>query len=100
MPSTTKSDCTDRARNLLFLSTPSLWPFWPYLPLILRRPGKEEECGLLCDVLKLTGASGFSATVFMCNLFLLPTSLDAFLALPKQVYDTPEEIYAAGWRVD
>jgi hypothetical protein len=38
--------------------------------------------------------------VFLCNLFLLPRTLEEFIALPKEVYDTPEEVYDAGWRVD
>ena len=71
MPSTTTTEC-DRSRNLLFLATPALWGCWPYLPLVRRNPGEGEECGLLCD----------------------------FLALPKEVFDSPEEVYSAGWRVD
>ena len=100
MSSTTNVDCRDRPKNLEFLATPSLWEHWPYLPLVRRNPGKEEECAVLCDVLGMIGMPGYSATVFFCNLFLMPSSLDEFLALPKEVYDTPEEIYAAGWRVD
>ena len=99
MPSTTTTEC-DRSRNLLFLATPSLWGCWPYLPLVRRNPGEGEECGLLCDVMGLTGTPGSSATVFACNLFLVPADLDDLLALPKEVFDLPEEVYAAGWRVD
>ena len=90
----------DRSRNLLFFTTPALWPCWPYLPLVRRQPGKEEECGLLCDVMRRTGMPGFTATVVLCNLFLVPADLDDFLALPKEVFDLPEEVYSAGWRVD
>ena len=53
--------------------------------------------------LRLRGTSGpygFSATVFLTNLFLLPKTLDEFLALPKEVFDTAEEVGAAGWVVD
>ena len=57
MPATTSTDC-DRSRNLLFFATPSLWVYWPYLPLVRRSPGKGEECGLLCDVMGLTGTPG------------------------------------------
>ena len=98
MPTTTQTDC-ERSRDLRFFTTPALWECWPYLSLMRRNDGKEE-CGLLCDVLGLTGTTGFSATVVVCNLFLVPPNLDDFLALPKEVFDTPEEVYAAGWRVD
>ena len=30
----------------------------------------------------------------------MPTTEDEFLALPKETFDTPEEIGAAGWVVD
>jgi hypothetical protein len=100
MPSTASADCSDRQRHLLYLSTPLLWPVWPFLPLMRRLPGKEEECGLLFDLLGLTGRTVASATVFLCNLLLVPPDVETFLALPKEVYATPEEIYAGGWRVD
>jgi hypothetical protein len=87
-------------RNLLFFATPSLWPIWPYLPLVRRRPGQEEEYGVLVDVMKLFEVPGHSSTVFLSILFLMPADLDQMLELPKEVYDTPDEIFAAGWRVD
>jgi len=43
---------------------------------------------------------GFSATVVLSNLFLLPRTLDEFLALPRETFDTPEEVFDAGWCVD
>jgi hypothetical protein len=30
----------------------------------------------------------------------MPPTERAFLALPKETFDSAEEIYAAGWRVD
>jgi len=87
-------------RNLLFLSSPSLWCNWPFLPLIRRRPGQEQEYGVLFDAMTACEITGFSATVFLTNLLLMPSTLDQFLALPKEVFDSPEEIEAAGWRVD
>jgi hypothetical protein len=87
-------------RNLLFLSSPALWPGWPFLPLIRRRPGQEQEYGVLFDAMTACEITGFSATVFLTNLLLMPSTLDQFLALPKEVFDSPEEIEAAGWRVD
>jgi hypothetical protein len=89
-----------RRRNLLFFTTPALWSLWPLLPLVRRRPGQEEELGLLFDALGRSNLTGFSATVFLSNLFLSPESQAEFLAMPKEVYDTPEEMFEAGWRVD
>ena len=44
--------------------------------------------------------AGYSATVFLTNLFLLPERLDEFLALSRETFDTPEEVFDAGWRID
>jgi hypothetical protein len=90
----------ERLRNLVFFRTPKLWQVWPFLPLMRRTPGREEECGLLYDARGQSGLMGYSATVFLCNLFLLPPTLEEFLALPREAHDTPEEVYDAGWRVD
>jgi len=86
-------------RQLLFITTPALWPTWPFLPLVRRTRGKME-LGLLFDALGTSGRTGFSATVFACNLHLLPPTFEEFLALPKEVFDTTEELLAARWRVD
>src|SRR5262245_27408267 len=91
---------TERFRNLLFLGSPALWPAWPFLPLVRRRPDQAEECGLLSDLLRLADLPGFSATVFFSNLFQLPRRLEELIELPREAFDTPEEVYAAGWRVD
>ena len=88
------------ARDLLFLRNPWLWQHWPFLPVIRRRPGCEPECGVLYDCWTVARRGGFSATVFITNLFLMPRTEDEFLALPKEVYDIVDEVAAAGWRVD
>jgi hypothetical protein len=90
----------ERRRHLRYLSRPLLWPQYPFLPLVRRKPGSEEEYGVLCDLFEVYGIPGYSATVFRANAYLLPHKLEEFLALAKEVFDTPEEIYAAGWRVD
>lgn len=36
----------------------------------------------------------------LTNLFLLPRTEAELLALPKEIFDTAEEIGAAGWVVD
>jgi hypothetical protein len=89
-----------RARNLTLLSNPALWPLWPFLPVVRRRAGRPTECGLLCDVLHLTGQPGGGATVYLANLFLLPATLEQFLEQPREVYDTAAELFDAGWRID
>jgi hypothetical protein len=90
----------ERKRNFLYLTTPSIWPVWPYLPLLRNRPGCEQEYGVLCDFLHVSGRTGYSATVFIANLFLMPRDEAEIIQLPREVYDTAEDIYAAGWRVD
>ena len=86
-------------RHRLVVATPAAWPVWPFLPVV-RRTGGEEELGVLFDAFGLCRLTGFSATVFFTNLFTLPPSLPSLLALPKEVFDTPDELVAAGWRVD
>jgi hypothetical protein len=90
----------ERSHNLLFLSTPTLWPAWPFLPLMRRKPGQEEEYGLLYDALHVSHKAGYSATVLLCNLFTIPRDEEELLALPKEIFDAPEEVYEAGWCVD
>ena len=48
----------------------------------------------------MSGRTGYSATVFLVNLFCVPGDEGELLALPKEVHDTPEEVYESGWRVD
>ena len=91
---------SERQRNLIIMTEPRRWPAWPFLPLMRRRPGQEEECGVLFDALRVQGLTGYSATVFLINIFLLPPQVDQFLSLPREVYDTAEEVFEAGWRVD
>ncbi len=85
-------------RTVLFLSTPALWPAWPFLPVVRRSKG-YEELGVLFDS-RSAGLTGFSATVYLTNLFALPADLNRFLALPHETYDSAEEVAAAGWCID
>ena len=52
------------------------------------------------DLMDLYGITGFGATVFLANLLLLPPKVKDFLALAKEVFDTPEEVFASGWPVN
>jgi hypothetical protein len=86
------------ARTVLFLTTPALWPMWPFLPVVRRTSGREE-LGVVFDT-RAAGLTGSSSTVFLTNVFTLPDDLAAFLNLPRETFDTAEEIASAGWRVD
>ncbi len=88
----------NRERTLMFLTTPALWPAWPFLPVVRRSRG-AEELGVVFDS-RAAGLTGFSATVFHANLYLLPPTLDRFLELPRDTYDSAEEVIASGWAVD
>ena len=88
-----------RARVLAFFTRPSLWPAWPYLPVVRRSRGREE-LGVLFDFRGTSGRTGYSATVFATNLFLAPADERRLLLLSREVYDTPEELADAGWDVD
>jgi hypothetical protein len=88
-----------RERALLFLTHPRLWPAWPYLPVVRRRAGREE-LGVLFDFRGTTGWTGYSAAVFLINLFLAPADERRLLELPREVYDTADEVVAAGWDID
>ena len=87
-----------RERTLLFLTTPALWPMWPFLPVVRRTRG-TEELGVVFDA-RAAVLTGFSATVIRTNLFLLPASFEQFLALPRDAFDSAEELIASGWVID
>jgi hypothetical protein len=89
-----------RARTLYFLERHDRWPHWPFLPVVRRRLGRDAELGLVFDALNACDLAGYSATVFLTNLFLLPATLPQFLALPRETFDSAEELTQAGWRVD
>ena len=88
-----------RARVLVFFTRPSLWPAWPYLPVVRRTRGREE-LGVLFDFRGTSGRTGYSATVFVTNLFLAPADERMLLLVPREVYDAPEDVADAGWDVD
>ena len=86
-------------RHLAWMTSPTRWPLWPFLPVI-RTNGDTLDLGVLFDARHALGLIGLSATVFQTNLFLIPRQLETLLALPKETFDTAEEVLAAGWRVD
>lgn len=96
-----KTNRLDRTaqQTVLFVSQPVLWPWWPFLPVV-RRINQRIEDGFVFDTLRCLGMTGYSATVFIGNIYTLPESLQGLLEQPKEVFDTAEELVAAGWRVD
>src|SRR4051812_22007198 len=87
-------------RDLLILGHPELWPRWPFLPVVRRPPGAAAEYGVVVDLYHLAGLTGFGAAVFRTNLFTLPPTLAGLVAMPRETFDTVEELAAAGWVVD
>lgn len=89
------------ARKVAMFRTPSLWPCWPYLPVKRSLPdGTGQQLGVVFDARGACGRYGFSATVFLTNLYFVPRTQEEFFALPQCVYDTAEEMAEAGWSVD
>ncbi len=78
--------------ELEMLKNSKKWPRWPVLPLIRHIPtdslGYE---GILFDSPKV------QFTVYHGNIFMDVWHLES---CPKEVYNSFEEILAAGWEVD
>lgn len=89
----------DFARNLMFVRTPALWQAWPFLPVVRRAKG-VQELGVMFDALNACEVTGYSAAVFLTNMFVMPSCLHELLKLPREVYDCGEEVVAAGWAVN
>ena len=94
-----KSQLIDLARHRLFITSPALWPSWPFLALVRCRDG-HKELGVLFDARGALNLTGFSSTVLLASLYDLPATLVALLNGPKEVFDSSEELLQAGWRVD
>ena len=92
----------NRQQHLNFMNDKSKWPKWPYLPL--KRPITDTlNTGLLLAV------SGKRATHVLCDNLYSGTLRDLFekYKTPDNVpdeywktYNSLEEIYDDGWRVD
>jgi hypothetical protein len=97
----TEKTMSSRWRNLQMMATPSRWPLYPWLPL---RRGSDSnpaaELGILYDAWGQSGTPGYSATVILVNVLVAPSLADELFALPNETYDTLDELYDAGWRVD
>ena len=62
------------------------------------KPGQEDELGIFYDQLSKKDSPAHDNTVYLANLLLLPPTEPEFLALPKEVFHSTEEVYEAGWR--
>ena len=99
------SDTTTQARpggprDLFYFTHPDRWDLWPVLPVVRRHPDGAMDYGVLYDFRGTSGRLGLSCAVLLSNVFLLPDTEEALLALPREVYDRPEELLGAGWTVD
>ena len=83
-----------------FMARPALWPLHPFLPVARHRPGGATDLGVLYDAWGTSNRTGFSATVFLQNVLLLPATEAELLAGPREVYDGLDELLDARWRVD
>jgi hypothetical protein len=88
------------ARDLFYFRTPERWPAWPYLPVIRRKTDGAMDLGVLYDFAHTSGRTGFRCTVFLPNVVFVPDTEEQLLALPREVFDTFDEVAAAGWAVD
>lgn len=100
MMSPTLAELRARQRSVLLFTQPAYWPLWPFLPVVRRHAAGAMDYGVVYDFASTNGPTGYRSTVFRTNLFALPRTLADFLALPREVFDTPEEMAAAGWVVD
>jgi hypothetical protein len=93
-----------RQRNLEMMREPSRWPLYPFLPLRRDRldgdEGPDSDLGILYDTWGSSRTPGYSATVFCENWLFLPATEELLFELPREVFDTVEEVFDAGWRVD
>jgi hypothetical protein len=88
------------ARDLFFFRRPERWPAWPYLPVVRRNPDDSMDLGVLYDFEHTSGRTGYGCTVFLCNVVFVPDTEEELIALPREVFDTFEEVSAARWTVD
>jgi hypothetical protein len=88
-------------RDFAFFQNPRLWKQYPFLPLV-RRGGEpaELQTGVLYDARGVSGTYGYTCTVFLKNIFILPKSEAKLLGGPRLAYDTFDELADAGWVVD
>jgi hypothetical protein len=77
------------------MGLPQKWPSWPYLPLT-----RGRQVGVMIDFFhwKNWEITGYGATAFLVPFFMLPDTPAETVELPKEVFDTVEEMIESGWR--
>lgn len=85
------------------IACPQLWPRppgWPFLLLMKKEEDGKIINGLMIDLFRQHGITGYSSTVFISNPRTNPDETDInkiIESADKEVYDTPEEVVQAGW---
>src|SRR5579871_392421 len=86
-----------RLRSLALITKPARWPCYPFLPLVRHRTARDPELAVLYDAWGVSSRTGYSATVFLQNVLLLPATESELLSGPREVFDTLAELLDAGW---
>ena len=81
------------------MAHPWRWPCRPLLPLVRRRPDGGLDLGVLVEGLT-SQEPRLGTTVFCTNLLCFPMSEEQWQSLPKEAFDSLDDVLAAGWRVD
>lgn len=80
------------------------WPMGVILPMKRMKEGTwEPELGVICPMAQQANKSfPVYITVFRCNIYMLPRLLKTKGAekIPKEEFESLDEMIAAGWRVD
>lgn len=87
MPEPINGEYYTREDDVRMVQTPADWPMWPYLPL--KRP--DHVAGVMFG----DPPAGGPYTVYLTNMWR-PDLANA----ETEVYDTPEALVDAGWKVD
>lgn len=81
-------------------ANPTIWPQWPYLPVLRLQTDERPEFGLLYDAEGYSDKSGHQTTVFCATPADIALQESRFLKLPRHIYESVDELAAAGWIVD
>ena len=74
----------------------------PHVTLVEALASSDLDPGVARELAPrhVCGLTGYSATLSFTNLFCLPSTLPEFLALPREVFDSAEELADSGWCID
>ena len=91
---------TATERDLLYFMTPQLWPLHPFLPIVRYKTGGEMNYGVVYNRDDDSRNGDSATTVYLTNLFNLPTTEAELFALPHETFDSIQAMAQAGWVVD